>query len=215
MAVYSASMRGRPLSKRLHNMRLTCCQHYQHRVPESNVQKPPWSPLHARVLRTLKRKQLINSGSTVLLAVSGGQVRLTLPRLTSTSVKLLQAVAISSIHVLSILFSYAAMPTAGPLHSVHVVQDSLSMSRLMLDMRKHLDVQLAVGHCDHGWRQDSAANANHVKQLAHSWDLPYHQCTANQALPSEVACARLYSYVAYTSHGGSTTCDAFGSANYC
>ena len=34
---------------------------------------------------------------------------------------------------------------------------------------------LVVGHCNHQWREDAAANAEHVARLAHKLGVAYHQ----------------------------------------
>lgn len=72
-------------------------------------------------------------------------------------------------------------------------QDSLCMAKLLLDLRKQWGWQLAIVHCDHGWRSDSAANAAHVMALAHQWQLPYFGEVA-QTLRQTEAAARNWRY---------------------
>ena len=45
-------------------------------------------------------------------------------------------------------------------------QDSLCLAKLLLDLKPKWGWSLAIVHCDHGWRTDSAENAAHVVQLA-------------------------------------------------
>lgn len=72
-------------------------------------------------------------------------------------------------------------------------QDSLCLAKLLLDLQSRWQWQLAIAHCDHRWRSDSAANANFVQTLAQSWQLPYYQQTAAVQLTSE-ATARTWRY---------------------
>jgi len=72
-------------------------------------------------------------------------------------------------------------------------QDSLCLLRLLLDLQPHWHWQLAVAHCDHRWRADSQANANHVAGLAQTWQLPYFEKTAAE-VPTTEAQARQWRY---------------------
>ncbi len=56
-------------------------------------------------------------------------------------------------------------------------QDSLCLMQLLLDLQSRWDWQLAIGHCDHGWRPDSTANADYVESLAQGWRVPYFRQT--------------------------------------
>lgn len=76
-------------------------------------------------------------------------------------------------------------------------QDSLCLAQLLIDLQPKWDWQLAIAHCDHGWRLDSTANAQHVARLAHNWQLPYYQRTAVTSPASEAA-ARQWRYQALT-----------------
>jgi tRNA(Ile)-lysidine synthase len=72
-------------------------------------------------------------------------------------------------------------------------QDSLCLMQLLLDLQPKWGWQLAITHCDHGWRTDSKANANYIQQLAQFWQLPYYQLTASELTKTEAA-ARKWRY---------------------
>lgn len=74
-------------------------------------------------------------------------------------------------------------------------QDSLCLAKLLLDLRRKWHWQLAIAHCDHSWRPDSAANAEYVAQLADCWDVPFYVAKAgdNSDINSE-AKARQWRY---------------------
>ena len=72
-------------------------------------------------------------------------------------------------------------------------QDSLCLARLLLDMQHKWDWSLAIAHCDHRWRADSADNAAYVKQLAQQWQIPCHVEVAQTPVESEAA-ARAWRY---------------------
>lgn len=74
-------------------------------------------------------------------------------------------------------------------------QDSLCLAKLLLDLQPKWQWDLAIGHCDHRWRTDSAANAAFVQELAQTWQVPYFQQTAMTKLESE-AMARAWRYPA-------------------
>ncbi len=104
----------------------------------------PWTHIHARIHTLLKTNILLPKGSSILMAVSGGQ-------------------------------------------------DSLCLAKLLLDLRSKWDWHLAMVHCDHGWRSDSAENAAHVSRLAQQWNIPCFVETA-QGLPKTEAAARDWRY---------------------
>ncbi|MFB2933944.1 tRNA lysidine(34) synthetase TilS [Aerosakkonemataceae cyanobacterium BLCC-F154] len=106
----------------------------------------PWTPLHAQIHRTLRKRQLLPKNQNILIAVSGGQ-------------------------------------------------DSLSLAKLLLDLQSKWRWKLAICHCNHRWRSDSEANANHVEKLAQKWQLPFYLSVTNQELKSEAA-AREWRYQA-------------------
>jgi tRNA(Ile)-lysidine synthase len=72
-------------------------------------------------------------------------------------------------------------------------QDSLALTQLLRDLQPKWGWTLAIGHCDHQWRTDSRANADHVEALAESWGLPCHRVTAETRTTSEAA-ARHWRY---------------------
>jgi tRNA(Ile)-lysidine synthase len=57
----------------------------------------------------------------------------------------------------------------------------------MLDLQLKWGWELGIAHCDHCWRDDSQANANHVKKLADKWGIPFYLETASESLTSEAA----------------------------
>jgi tRNA(Ile)-lysidine synthase len=105
-----------------------------------------WTPLHAKIHRTIRSRRLFEPNQRLLVAVSGGQ-------------------------------------------------DSLCLIKLMLDLQPKWGWHLGIAHCDHRWRPDSQANAQHVKNLAESWDISFYLETAIEALNSEAA-ARNWRYQA-------------------
>jgi tRNA(Ile)-lysidine synthase len=72
-------------------------------------------------------------------------------------------------------------------------QDSICLAKLLLDLQPKWDWKLAIAHCDHGWRSDSAANALFVQTLANQWQLAYFEQVAEVVAPSEAA-AREWRY---------------------
>ncbi|WP_338462111.1 tRNA lysidine(34) synthetase TilS [Synechococcus elongatus IITB7] len=72
-------------------------------------------------------------------------------------------------------------------------QDSLALVHLLRGLKPHWHWSLAIAHCDHGWRTDSAANAEHLRQLANQWHLPFY-CQRSPDLPSSEATARTWRY---------------------
>ncbi|NEU74050.1 tRNA lysidine(34) synthetase TilS [Hassallia byssoidea VB512170] len=105
-----------------------------------------WTPLHAKIHRTIGSRHLFERNQRLLVAVSGGQ-------------------------------------------------DSLCLIKLLLDLQPKWGWDLGIAHCDHRWRSDSQANANHVKNLAESWKISFYLETAIEALNSEAA-ARNWRYQA-------------------
>jgi tRNA(Ile)-lysidine synthase len=94
-------------------------------------------------------------------------------------------------------------PGSALLVAVSGGQDSLCLIRLLLDLRPKWDWQLAIAHCNHNWRPDALANANHVRQLAQAWQIPYYERTANDLSPGEAA-ARDWRYQMLTEMAAST-----------
>ena len=66
-------------------------------------------------------------------------------------------------------------------------QDSLCLIKLLLDLLPLWGWHLGIAHCDHRWRPDSEANANHVEQLARTWNTSFYRYTSEQILKSEAA----------------------------
>jgi tRNA(Ile)-lysidine synthase len=84
-------------------------------------------------------------------------------------------------------------PDSRVLMAVSGGQDSLCLARLLLDLQPKWGWSLAMVHCDHRWRPDSDANAQHVAQLARQWQLPCWLETA-AAPPASEAAARRWRY---------------------
>ena len=61
-------------------------------------------------------------------------------------------------------------------------QDSLCLIKLLLDLQSKWDWHLGIAHCDHRWRSDSQANAQHVANLARSWETTFYLQTASEDL---------------------------------
>ncbi|MEH2153120.1 tRNA lysidine(34) synthetase TilS [Nostoc sp.] len=74
-------------------------------------------------------------------------------------------------------------------------QDSLCLIKLLLDLQSKWGWHLGIAHCDHRWRSDSEANANHVEKLARTWGISFYLETANKLINSE-ATARDWRYQA-------------------
>ncbi|MEG4086548.1 tRNA lysidine(34) synthetase TilS [Microcoleus sp. POL10_C6] len=76
-------------------------------------------------------------------------------------------------------------------------QDSLCLIKLLLDLQPKWGWNLGIAHCDHRWRSDSEASANHVEQLAKNWGISYYLETASDISKTEAA-ARKWRYQALT-----------------
>jgi tRNA(Ile)-lysidine synthase len=74
-------------------------------------------------------------------------------------------------------------------------QDSLCLAGLFLDLQPKWGWYLAIAHCDHRWRTDSATNAAHVANLAKTWGLPCFVAVAPTP-PTSEAQARQWRYQA-------------------
>ena len=72
-------------------------------------------------------------------------------------------------------------------------QDSLCLARLLLDLQPKWQWSLGLVHCDHCWREDSAANADHVLSLAQQWRISAWKEVADTPIASEAA-ARAWRY---------------------
>jgi tRNA(Ile)-lysidine synthase len=73
-------------------------------------------------------------------------------------------------------------------------QDSLCLTKLLLDLQPKWEWRLALAHCDHRWPADVGI-ADHVQQLAEQWTLPFYLQTAAEVNTSEAA-ARQWRYQA-------------------
>jgi tRNA(Ile)-lysidine synthase len=73
-------------------------------------------------------------------------------------------------------------------------QDSLCLTKLLLDLQPKWGWQLAIAHCDHRWSTDRGIAA-HVQQIAQTWALPFYLQTAPEITSSEAA-ARQWRYQA-------------------
>jgi tRNA(Ile)-lysidine synthase len=73
-------------------------------------------------------------------------------------------------------------------------QDSLCLGQLLRDLQSRWKWQLAVAHCDHGWRQDIGI-ADRVAQVTQRWMLPFY-CETTANLPETEAAAREWRYQA-------------------
>ncbi len=76
-------------------------------------------------------------------------------------------------------------------------QDSLCLIKLLLDLQPKWGWNIAIAHCDHRWRSDSPANADHVQNLAQTWNIPFYLETAINPVNSE-ATARNWRYQVLT-----------------
>ena len=71
-------------------------------------------------------------------------------------------------------------------------QDSVCLLKLLLDLQPKWHWRLAIAHCDHDWSTD-AGIADHVKNLAETWQLPFYLKIANNLKETEAA-AREWRY---------------------
>lgn len=84
-------------------------------------------------------------------------------------------------------------------------QDSICLTRLLLDLQPHWHWSLAVVHCDHRWRTDSAANAAFVQELAQRWHLPCEVVRAPE-MPKTEAAARSWRYQVFETVAKALSC---------
>jgi tRNA(Ile)-lysidine synthase len=85
-------------------------------------------------------------------------------------------------------------------------QDSLCLTQLLLMAQTKWQWQMAIGHCDHQWRQDSTANALHVEKLADLWGLPFNLRTAPDPLKNEAE-ARAWRYAMLIEMAEAISCE--------
>lgn len=72
-------------------------------------------------------------------------------------------------------------------------QDSLCLAKLLVMQQAKFNWNLTIAHCDHQWRGDSSANADHVKKIALEWEIDFCLRTAEVA-PKNEAKAREWRY---------------------
>jgi tRNA(Ile)-lysidine synthase len=72
-------------------------------------------------------------------------------------------------------------------------QDSLCLAKLLLMYQQKYGWDLTIAHCDHQWRSDSGANADHVQKIAAEWGVSFRLRTATTLLKSEAE-ARKWRY---------------------
>jgi tRNA(Ile)-lysidine synthase len=72
-------------------------------------------------------------------------------------------------------------------------QDSLCLSKLLLDLQAKWNWHLAIAHCDHRWHSD-AGMAEWVKNIADNWQIDYYLQEAKSSLPETEAAARTWRY---------------------
>jgi tRNA(Ile)-lysidine synthase len=76
-------------------------------------------------------------------------------------------------------------------------QDSLCLIKLLLDLQQKWEWHLGIAHCDHRWRPDSEANAQHIENLAKNWGISFYLETVEtqerEAIQTEAA-AREWRY---------------------
>ncbi|TBR59049.1 tRNA lysidine(34) synthetase TilS [Westiellopsis prolifica IICB1] len=76
-------------------------------------------------------------------------------------------------------------------------QDSLCLIKLLLDLQQKWEWHLGIAHCDHRWRSDSEANAQHIENLAKNWGISFYLETVEtqerEAIQTEAA-AREWRY---------------------
>ena len=73
-------------------------------------------------------------------------------------------------------------------------QDSLFLSKLLLDLQSKWQWNIAIAHCDHNWATD-AGIAHHVEKIATNWSIPFYLKKAHNLKETEAA-ARKWRYQA-------------------
>ncbi len=71
-------------------------------------------------------------------------------------------------------------------------QDSLCVSKLLLDLQSKWHWSLAIAHCDHNWATDIGI-ADHVEKISKSWSIPFFLKRAENLKETEAA-ARKWRY---------------------
>lgn len=76
-------------------------------------------------------------------------------------------------------------------------QDSICLILFFAALRDYWMWELAIIHCDHGWRKDSKSNAYHVFRLAEKYNIPYFQVLPTKNFANEEK-ARTWRYLVIT-----------------
>lgn len=76
-------------------------------------------------------------------------------------------------------------------------QDSLCLLALLKDLQPRWHWHLAIGHCDHRWATDTGM-ADHVAEIARSFQVPFYLKTAAEPIAATEAAARQWRYQALT-----------------
>ena len=71
-------------------------------------------------------------------------------------------------------------------------QDSLCLSKLLLDLKPKWQWNIAIAHCDHNWATDVGI-AYHVEKIATNWSIPFYLKKAYNLKETEAA-ARKWRY---------------------
>ncbi|MGY6528995.1 MAG: tRNA lysidine(34) synthetase TilS [Cyanobacterium sp.] len=72
-------------------------------------------------------------------------------------------------------------------------QDSLCLTRLILDLRDKWGWKVAIAHCDHHWKLDKGL-AEHIEKIARDWGVDLYLETAQHKIPEKEASARKWRY---------------------
>ncbi|URR36323.1 tRNA lysidine(34) synthetase TilS [Thermosynechococcus sp. HN-54] len=84
-------------------------------------------------------------------------------------------------------------------------QDSVCLTRLLVDLQPQWQWDLAVVHCNHRWREDSDANASFVQELAQAWGLACEVVSAPE-MPKTEAAARTWRYQVFETVAKALNC---------
>ncbi|AUC59945.1 tRNA(Ile)-lysidine synthase [Cyanobacterium sp. HL-69] len=76
-------------------------------------------------------------------------------------------------------------------------QDSLCLTRLMLDLEDKWEWKVAIAHCDHNWTLDQGL-AEHIEAIASNWGVDLYLETAQDEIPEKEAAARTWRYQVLT-----------------
>jgi tRNA(Ile)-lysidine synthase len=85
-------------------------------------------------------------------------------------------------------------------------QDSLCLVKLLQMQSAKFNWNLMIAHCDHQWRHDSSANAEHVQNIAKEWGITFCLRTAESILTNE-ADARKWRYMKLVEMANIHKCD--------